>query len=72
MPGFQVWLSPGGLVWEGTDQEEAFLVGLGLAHCEPDVIVEIAELYNSSGELRLRCIARHDDRARRERTMQSR
>jgi hypothetical protein len=60
MPGFQVWLSPGGLVWEGADQEEALLEALARRH--PGVVVEVAELYNTYGELRLRRIACYDGR----------
>ncbi len=58
MPGFQVWESPGGMIWEGADQEEALLTAL--QHRRPGVVVEVAEIYNTRGELRLRRVARID------------
>jgi hypothetical protein len=62
MPGFTVWEFPGGLIWEGDDQEEAIL--LGLNHCRPGVLVEVAEIYNMAGDLRPRRIAHCDGRQR--------
>lgn len=59
-PGFEVWQSPGGLVWEGSDQEEAFLTALRLRRS--GVLLEVAEIFNISGDLRPRRIARHDGR----------
>ncbi len=59
-PGFEVWQSPGGKVWEGIDQEEAVLTGLKLRR--PGVLVEIAELFDVFGQLRPRRIARFDGR----------
>ncbi|HET6780734.1 MAG TPA: hypothetical protein VFH67_01425 [bacterium] len=59
-PGFEVWQSPGGKVWEGTDQEEAILNGLKIRR--PGVLVEIAELFDILGQLRPRRIASFDDR----------
>ena len=59
-PGFEVWQSPGGLVWQGSDQEEAFLVAL--KHRQPGVLIEVAELFGVFGQLRPRRIAHHDDR----------
>ncbi|MBI3997587.1 MAG: hypothetical protein HY355_01045 [Armatimonadetes bacterium] len=66
MPGFQVWQAPGGLVWEGTDQEEAFLAGL--RHRKPGVVVEVAEIYNMAGDLRPRRLAHYDGWQTAERT----
>lgn len=60
MPRFQVWQSPGGMIWEGLDQEEAFLTAL--RRRQLGVLIEVAEIFNLSGELRPRCIARFDDR----------
>ena len=60
MPGFEVWQAPGGMVWQGTDQEEAFLVGL--QHRQRDIVIEVAEVFNEYGELRPRRLARHDGR----------
>lgn len=59
-PGFEVWQSPGGKVWTGSDQEEAILTGLKLR--QPGVLVEIAELFDSFGQLRPRRIACFDGR----------
>ncbi|HET8679829.1 MAG TPA: hypothetical protein VFM39_06885 [bacterium] len=59
-PGFEVWQSPGGLVWEGSDQEEAFLTALRLRR--PGVLLEVAEIFNISGDLRPRRIACYDGR----------
>ncbi len=66
MPGFEVWQSPGGLVWEGSDQEEAFLVALRLRRS--GVLLEVAEIFNLSGDLRPRRIACHDRRQAAEKT----
>ena len=60
MPGFEVWQSPGGLIWEGSDQEEAFLTAVECRR--PGVVIEVAEIYNTSGHLRPRRIACYDDR----------
>ena len=40
MPGFEVWQSPGGLIWEGSDQEEAFLTAVECRR--PGVVIEVA------------------------------
>jgi hypothetical protein len=61
MPRFEVWQSPGGKTWEGSDQEEAFLAALGVRRL--GVITEIAEVFNLAGELRLRRVVCLDDRA---------
>lgn len=58
MPEFEVWESPGGMIWEGKDQEEAILAAL--RRRRPGVIIEIAELYNALGDLRPRRIAHID------------
>ncbi|MGH2404991.1 MAG: hypothetical protein ACRDGN_11075 [bacterium] len=55
MPGFQVWESPGGLIWEGADQEEAILTAL--EHRRPGVVIEVAEIFNMLGDVRPRRIA---------------
>lgn len=60
MPRFQVWQSPGGMIWEGLDQEEAFLTAL--RRRRPGILIEVAEIFNLSGELRPRRIAHFDDR----------
>ncbi len=60
MPRFQVWQSPGGMIWEGLDQEEAFLTAL--RRRRPGVLIEVAEIFNLSGDLRPRRIAHFDDR----------
>ncbi len=60
MPGFEVWESPGGLVWEGADQEEAFLTALGRRR--PGVLIEVAEIRDIFGQVRPRRIAVHGDR----------
>ncbi len=59
-PAFEVWQSPGGLVWEGSDQEEAFVTAL--RHRRPGVLIEVAEIFNISGDLRPRRVAYFDDR----------
>lgn len=59
-PGFEVWEAPGGLVWEGSDQEEALLTALRLRR--PGIMVEVAEVFNLSGDLRPRRLAHFDDR----------
>ena len=64
VPGFEVWQSPGGLIWEGEDQEEAILIGL--RHRRPGVFIEVAELFNAMGDLRSRRIAHYDGRTRSE------
>lgn len=61
MPRFEVWQSPGGKTWEGSDQEEAILAALRVH--KRGVITELAEVFNFAGELRLRRVARLDDRA---------
>lgn len=58
MPGFEVWQSPGGIVWAGEDQEEAILTAL--QQRRPGVIIEVAELFSVLGDLRPRRIARID------------
>ncbi len=60
MPRFEVWTSPGGKVWAGSDQEEALLTGL--RHRQVGVLIEVAEIYDTLGQLRLRHIASFDDR----------
>lgn len=55
MPGFEVWESPGGLAWEGDDQEEAFL--RALRRRRPGVLIEVAELHDTFGQLRPRRLA---------------
>ncbi len=60
MPGFEVWESPGGLIWEGPDQEEAFLTAI--QHRRPGAVIEVAEIYSIAGDLRPRRIACYDDR----------
>lgn len=60
MPKFEVWQSPGGRAWAGPDQEEAILTALQARRT--GVITEIAEVFNLVGELRLRRIARFNDR----------
>lgn len=60
MPGFEVWQSPGGLMWEGSDQEEAFLTAIQCRR--PGVLIEVAEIYSALGQLRPRRIAWYDDR----------
>lgn len=65
-PGFEVWQSPGGLIWEGSDQEEAFLIAL--RRRRPGVLLEVAEIFNLSGDLRPRRIAWHDGRQAAEKT----
>jgi hypothetical protein len=59
-PGFEVWQAPGGLIWEGSDQEEALLVALRLRR--KGVLVEVAEIFNMAGELRPRRVAHFDGR----------
>ena len=60
MPAFEVWTSPGGKVWAGLDQEEALLTGV--RHRQVGVLIEVAEIYDTLGQLRPRCIATFDDR----------
>jgi hypothetical protein len=60
MPGFEVWQAPGGMIWQGMDQEEAFLVAL--KHRQPGVVIEVAEIFNKFGELRPRRLAWYDGR----------
>jgi hypothetical protein len=48
------------LIWEGSDQEEAFLTAIECRR--PGVVIEVAEIYNTSGHLRPRRIACYDDR----------
>jgi len=60
VPGFEVWQSPGGLMWEGSDQEEAFLTAIQCRR--PGVLIEVAEIYSTLGQLRPRRIACYDDR----------
>jgi hypothetical protein len=59
-PAFEVWESPGGLVWEGNDQEEAILTGL--RRHRKGVFVEVAEIYDIFGRQRPRRIAYFDGR----------
>ncbi len=59
---YEVWQSPGGRQWSGEDQEEAILAALRL-RC-PGIITELAEVYDPDGRLRLRRLARYDDRVR--------
>ena len=58
-PAFEVWESPGGLAWEGTDQEEAFLTAL--RRRRPGVVIEVAEIFDTFGQLRPRRLAHFDD-----------
>lgn len=60
MPGFQVWLLPGGLIWKGADQEEPFSSVLSIAGrvSRPGIVVE---LYAVTGEPHLRRVAYRDD-----------
>lgn len=60
MPGFEVWQAPGGMLWQGMDQEEAFLVAL--ENRRPGVVIEVAEIFNMRGELRPRRLASYDGR----------
>ncbi len=60
MPGFEVWESPGGLVWEGPDQEEAFLEALGRRR--PGFLIEVAEIPDIFGQVRSPRIAVYGDR----------
>ncbi len=60
MPRFEVWTSPGGKVWAGSDQEEALLTGL--RHRQVGVLIEVAEIYDTLDQLRPRHIASFDDR----------
>jgi hypothetical protein len=48
------------LIWEGSDQEEAFLTAIQCRR--PGVLIEVAEIYNPLGQLRPRRIACYDDR----------
>jgi hypothetical protein len=65
MTRFEVWQSPGGKRWTGHDQEEGILSARGLRR--PGTITELAEIYDPDGRLRLRRIARYDDRVRADR-----
>jgi hypothetical protein len=60
MPAFEVWTSPGGKVWAGSDQEEALLTGI--RHRHVGVLIEVAEIYDMLGQIRPRRIASFDDR----------
>ncbi len=60
MPGFEVWASPGGKIWEGADQEEAFLTGIRLR--QRGVLIEVVEISDMYGHIRPRCIAAFSDR----------
>ncbi len=64
MPGFQVWRSPGGIIWRGVDQEEAILTGLQSRR--PGVFIEVVEVFNMAGDVRPRLIAHYDGRQRTE------
>jgi hypothetical protein len=57
-PVFEVWESR--RVWSGHDQEEALLTALQLR--QPGNLIEVEEIFESTGELRFRCIAAIDDR----------
>jgi hypothetical protein len=59
-PTFQVWQAPGGCIWEGEDQEEAFLYGLRCRR--PGVLIEVVEVFTRNGSDRLRCIMRSGER----------
>ncbi len=59
-PAFEVWESPGGKVWTGPDQEEALLTAL--QRRQPGVLIEVAEIFDSVGQLRPRRIAVFDGR----------
>ncbi len=48
------------MIWQGMDQEEAFLIAL--KHRQPGVLTEVAEIFNMLGELRPRRLACHDGR----------
>jgi hypothetical protein len=65
MSRYEVWQSPGGRCWEGTDQEEAVLAALHMRR--PGTITEVAEIYGPDGRLHLRRIARYDGRVRADR-----
>ncbi len=65
-PAFEVWESPGGLAWEGTDQEEAFLTGL--SRRRPGVVIEVVEIFDMFEQLRPRRVAHYDDWAPSEAT----
>jgi len=47
-------------MWEGSDQEEAFLTAI--QYRRPGVLIEVAEIYSALGQLRPRRIACYDDR----------
>ncbi len=59
-PAFQVWQSPGGKSWEGSDREEAILAGLRSRRW--GVLTEVAELFDLEGNPHPRRIACYDDR----------
>ncbi len=63
---FEVWQSPGGKRWEGGDQEEGILAAL--TSRRPGTITELAEVFDPTGKLHLRRIARYDDRVRADHT----
>ena len=65
MSRFEVWQSPGGMCWNGPDQEEAILAAGQVRR--PGTITELAEIYDPGGRLHLRRIARYDDRIRADR-----
>lgn len=65
-PAFEVWESPGGLAWEGADQEEAFLIAL--RRRRPDVVIEVVEIFDMFDRLRPRRLAHYDDLAPSEAT----
>jgi hypothetical protein len=52
LPSFEVWRAPGGMIWQGMDQGEAFLVVLN--HRQAGVVIEVAEIFDVEGELRPR------------------
>lgn len=60
MPAFEVWTSPGGKVWAGSDQEEALLAAIACR--QVGVLIEVAEIYDTLGQLRPRRIAAFDGR----------
>jgi len=66
-PSFEVWQSPGGKRWAGEDQEEAMLVARRSRRA--GTVTELAEVFNPSGELRLRRLAHFDDRVRADRPL---
>ncbi|MGQ0570671.1 MAG: hypothetical protein ACT4P5_14275 [Armatimonadota bacterium] len=60
MPDFEIWESPGGLVWEGVDQEEAFLTAL--RRRRRGIVIEVAEIRDMFDQVRPRRIACYGDR----------